>query len=444
VTFDLVSGRYPVYEERGAKPIGHSAGFFMTRNTIPARSPDPAIPVEGDATSAGLAEQEALSSTDYELAHGEKLAAALNLDTWRPGTDLVRMYEHLSKEIRDAVRQETLLQREIRREIFPRLRNRPGAPPGGGVWEVPLEKIERTHNTLLFSGGVEAVDGTVVPFDTLPVTITQIGVVLVSYRGDQGSWVHRIFRRDLRTSGNNPVDETWDLLERRRTRSAVGYESKRDRLSSLAQRGIMAYAERAILLDRATAPWRLGHGSPTPYELVTGSGMPELLEASLDLMNRLVQYERFVFVPSATSARELLTIGNALRPMEYAVIDTNRDMLERIRAGHYRGEAWTGLGHRVQEFVDACADQILVGMYRVSKLAPAQMFYAHAEHVHQAAMVAMADSILEEHRGFPTLLGLADGICGQMFNASDFAVSAQLAYAEAGSPYQYLAERQTR
>lgn len=387
---------------------------------------------------------EALSATDYELAHGEKLAAALNLDTWRPGSDLVRMYERLSLEIRDAVRQETLVQQQIRREIFPRLRSRKGAPATAGIWKAPVEKIERMHSTLLFAGGVEAVDGTVVPFDTLPVTITQIGVVLVSYQGDQGSWVHRIFRRDLRTSGKNLVDETWDLLERRRTRGAVGYESKRDRLSSLAQRGIMAYAERAILLDRGTAPWRLGHGSPTPYELVTGSGMPELLDASLDLMTRLVEFKRFVFVPSATSARELLTIGNALRPMEYAVIDTNRDMLDRIQAGHYRGEAWTRLGQRVREFVDCYGDRIVVGMYRVSALSPAQMFYAHAEHVHEAALVAMADSVLEEHRGFPTLLGLADGICGQMFSASDFTVSAQLAYAEAGSPYQYLGERQTR
>lgn len=386
----------------------------------------------------------ALSASDYELAHGEKLAKTLDLDTWRPGTDLVQMYERLATEIQEAVRQETLMQHQIRREIFPLLKTRPGAPTEAGVYRAKVEDIERIHSTLLFSGGVDATDGTVVPFDTLPVTITQIGVVLVSYQGDQGSWVHRIFRRDLRTSGRSPIDETLDLLERRRDRNAVGYESTRDRLSSLARRGIMAYAERAILLDKGTAPWRLGHGSPTPYELVTGSGMPELLDASLDLMTRLVNFKRFVFVPSATSARELLTIGNALRPMEYAVIDTNKENLARIQAGHYRGEAWTKLGQRVREFVDSCGDKILVGMYRASSLAPAQMFYAHAEHVHQAALIAMADSILQGHRGFPMLIDLADSICGRIFGAHDFATSAQLAYAQAGAPYQYLGERQTR
>jgi len=179
-------------------------------------------------------------------------------------------------------------------------------------------------------------------------------------------------------------------------------------------------------------------------ELRGVAGMPELLDASLDLMTRLVNFKRFVFVPSATSARELLTIGNALRPMEYAVIDTNKENLARIQAGHYRGEAWTKLGQRVREFVDSCGDKILVGMYRASSLAPAQMFYAHAEHVHQAALIAMADSILQDHRGFPMLIDLADSICGRIFGAHDFAASAQLAYAQAGAPYQYLGERQTR
>lgn len=400
----------------------------------------------GEPTDTRLEVNEpaALTATDYELAHGEKLATTLDLDTWRAGADLVQMYERLASEIEQAVRQETLMQQRIRREIFPCLKTRPSAPAQAGVYRVTIDDIERIHSTLLFPGGVEATDGTVVPFDTLPVTITQIGVVLVSYQGDQGSWVHRIFRRDLRTSGKSPIDETLDFLERRRDRSAVGYDGTRDRLSSLARRGIMAFAERAILLDKAKAPWRLGHGSPAPYELVTGSGMPELLDASLDLMSRLVDFKRFVFVPSATSARELLTIGNALRPMEYAVIDSSKENLERIQAGHYRGEAWTRLGQRVRDFVDSYGDQILVGMYRASSLAPAQMFYAHAEHVHEAALIAMADSLLQDHRGFPMLIDLADGICGRIFGAHDFAASAQLAYTQAGAPYQYLAERQTR
>ena len=207
----------------------------------------------------------------------------------------------------------------------------------------------------------------------------------------------------------------------------------------------MAYAERAVLLERSEAVWRMGHGVPTPYELVTGSGMPDLLRVSLDLLKRLVlEHRRFVFIPSSTTARELLTIGNALQPMEYAIIDTYRDTLDRIAGGHYRGQEWGGLRTAVADFVNECGSKIAVGMYRTSKLSPCQMFYCHADLAHEAALIAMADSVLQEHRGFPMLIDLADRICRTTFGTDMFALSAQAAYADAGEPFRYLAERSTR
>lgn len=390
-------------------------------------------------------ERPALNTEDYEAAHGEKLSQTLDLDTWKPGANLVEMYARLEQEVAEAVRKESEYQREIRAKIFPLLRSRVGAPPQAGVYQVALERLEDVHRKILFNGGVEASDGTVVSHDTLPVTITQIGVCLVSYKGDQGSWVHRLFRRDLRTaSTRNPVDETMELLENRRRRGAVNQVGTRDRLSDLARRGIMAYAERAVLLDKADAQWRMGHGSPTPYELVTGSGMVELASTSVALMRRIIEHERFVFVPSSTSARELMTIGNALNPLEYAIIDTNRDTLEKIASGHYRGEGWRDVGEAVQDFVEECGSKLVIGMYRASKLAPAQMFYAHVDHAHEAALIALADSVLQEHRGFPMLIDLADSVCATSFGADTFSASAQIAYASAGEPFRYLSERNTR
>jgi hypothetical protein len=387
----------------------------------------------------------AISVNEYEVAYGESLTQTLDLNTWHPGADLVEMYDRLRLEIADAVRQETVLQRQIREEIFPRLRTRPGAPSGAGVYKVTPERLEEIHNKLLFNGGVEACDGTVVPFDTLPVTITQIGVCLVSYRGDQGSWVHRIYRRDLRSSGKNPVEETLDILDKRRQRGAVDQESSRDRLSSLAQRGIMAYAERAVLLDKSEAIWRMGHGSPTPYELVTGSGMPELLRAGLHMMKRyILEHKRFVFIPSSISARELLTIGNALQPLEYAIVDTNENNLAKIAGGHYRGQEWGDLGEAVQSFVKECGPKVVIGLYRASELSPCQVFYAHVDHAHEAALIAIADSVLQEHRGFPMLIDLADGLCSTIFGTESFSASIQLAYAEVREPFRYMAERKTR
>ncbi len=56
----------------------------------------------------------------------------------------------------------------------------------------------------------------------------------------------------------------------------------------------------------------------------------------------------------------------------------------------------------------------------------------------------MADSVLQEHRGFPMLIDLADGLCSAIFGAETFTTSARLAYAAAGEPFRYMAERQTR
>ena len=42
-------------------------------------------------------------------------------------------------------------------------------------------------------------------------------------------------------------------------------------------------------------------------------------------------------------------------------------------------------------------------------LAPPQLFYAHEDHADIAALVALADSVLQEQRGFPLLIDLADG-----------------------------------
>lgn len=390
------------------------------------------------------AEPAAIASSDFQSAFGEPLERALDLDTWRPAAELAGMYDRVQREVSDAVRQETEMHKQIRERIFPLLKSRPDKPRGGGIFRSTIEEIETVHSRLLFNGGVEACDGTIAVHDTLPVTISQIGVSLVSYRGDQGSWGHRLFRRDLRSSGASAVDEAFDLLDRRKSRGGVDQPSKRDQLSDLARRGIMAYAERAVLLRKSNAAFRMGHGSPLPYELLTGSGSPQLAELGIPLLRELVAFKKFVFVPSTPSERELLTIGGALKPLEYAIVDSVKTKLERVAAGHYGSGQWKGAKAMVDALVDEAGDQVVIGVYRASAYAPPQVFYAHADHAHEAALVAIADSVLQEHRGFPMLIDLADKVCGMMFGGSTFAITTQLAYADAGEPFRYLAERSTR
>ncbi len=399
---------------------------------------------EPDGNPIPNADLPALNASDFQSAFGESLEHALDLDTWRPAAELASMYDRVQREVSEAVRQETEMHRQIRQRIFPLLKTRAGRPAVAGVFRTTVEELETVHSRLLFNGGVDACDGTIVTHDTLPITITQIGVSLVSYRGDQGSWGHRLFRRDLRASGASAIDETLELLERRRSRSAVDQPSKRDQLSDLARRGIMAFAERAVLLNRSDAVFRMGHGNPLAYELVTGSGSPQLCTMGVALLRDLVRFGKFVYIPSGPKERELLTIGGALQPLEYAIVDSLKDKLERIAHGHYRGDHWGVAKGAVDELVREVGDKVLIGVYRASHYAPPQVFYGHADHMHQAALVALADSVLQEHRGFPMLIDLADKVCTLMFGGKTFATSTQLAYADAGEPFRYTAERATR
>lgn len=380
---------------------------------------------------------------NFEAAHGEPLANVLNLDTWMPGEDLLSAYGRLEQEVAEAIAQENDVRKAVREKVFGRISTALGAPPNAGVYQAKRADLERIHKGLLFNGGVEACDGTSVVHDTIPLTITQIGVCLVAYNGRQGSWAHRLFRRDLRSRMADPVSEALAVLDRRQAREGQGIGA--DPLSELARRGIMAYAERAILKDKSTAQWRMGHGNPAPYELLTNlwSSKSERIREALDLIEWYAQYKRFVFVPSAPAKRHWLTIGHALKPMEFAILQTLQPEIERyIETGGYRTES--GVRQEMVKFSKEVAPKFVVGLFRVWEGAPPYLFYAHVDNAEMAAHIAMADSMLQEHRGFPMLIDLADTVCGTVFGQDTFNSSVQLAYTDAGEPFRYQGERETR
>jgi hypothetical protein len=385
---------------------------------------------------------ELIEADEFLASYGEPLEQTLNLDTWEHGVDLAKVFAQLDQEVSQALALESEIHHHVRRVVFPQITQRPSAPRGAGVFQASLSDLKATQERILFNGGVEACDGTSAVHDTLPLSITQIGVSLVSYAGEQGAWVQRLFRRDLRVRGMDPIEEALSLLERREGRSGLDQGDKRDRLSDLGRRGIMTYAERAVLLQKARAPWRMGHGHPAPYELLTGSGNMELLLAGLEVISQLIlQHRRFVYIPSAPGERVLLTIGYALRPLEFAIIENaERRTLPIVEQGHLRGEYRT----RAEEFCREAAPKILVGVYRTSQQVPPQIFYAHEDCVQEAALIAMADSVLQSHRGFPMLIDLADSACRSTFSAEAFNATVRSTYAEHGQALSYLGERETR
>ena len=87
---------------------------------------------------------------------------------------------------------------------------------------------------------------------------------------------------------------------------------------------------------------------------------------------------------------------------------------------------------------------VAVGVYRASDFAPPRLFYSHVDHSHEAALIALADSLLQQHRGFPLLIDLADSLCRNTFGNDVLAGALQAAFARAKAPFRYLEERSTR
>src|SRR6516164_7123507 len=272
------------------------------------------------------------------------------------------------------------------------------------------------------------------------IKMIQIGVALVNYCGDNGTWAHRIYRRDVRMRGGSLVEDAIAILERRRRDG-----DRKPSVTELLRRAVMTFGERAVLTHKASAPWRMGHGNPLDYALLTGSGDHRIIGLALPVLRDLVlDHRQFVFVPSETKDELLLTIGNALLPLEYAIVKDFSDYLADVLAGHYRGEGFEEMRVRLEDFSAAAGPSLVMGVFRASAFAPAQIFYAHVEHAHEAALIAMADAMLVDHRGFPMLLDLADRLSVGLLGPETLVRPTTAAYAQAQQGTQYLPERRTR
>jgi hypothetical protein len=406
--------------------------------------------VPSDRLSGIPADRGGYSAEGFAEQFGESLERVLDLETWRVGNDLNGEYQRIEKEVREAVEREDKLQKQLRAKVFPRLRELPNATRHAGEHPVTRNQIETVHQGLLFNGGVEACDGVLQVHDTLPLSVYQIGVSLVSYRGDQGTWCHRLFRRDLRQESPDLVEDTLKMLERRAERS----DWSGDPYGELVQKALLGYAQRAILLHRSQATWRMGIGNPIPYELLTGGASFELLVATTKALRELiVRHQKFVFVGREPRERLLLTIGHALRPYEFAVIETLDKRLEnwihqkRFTANVSEEVSWDGerlsATEWIPRFIHEVASRVVVGVFRATPLSPAQLFYAHVDHADIAGMIAVADSVMQEQRGFPLLADLARHVCDGVFGDSLDGLLGT-AYAAAGAPWRYGQERTGR
>ena len=199
-------------------------------------------------------------------------------------------------------------------------------------------------------------------------------------------------------------------------------------------------------LSRPMAPWNGALLRVAP--LIVGSGRNEMAFASLTMLRRLLlDHQKVIFVPSEISDPAVVTISNALQPLQYAVLRNTTDIIEGYIVGssyerpHYKA---SGLYQAVRAFQADVGSKIVLGVYRASALCPGRVFYAHEDHVHSAAQVVMADSALQEARGFPNLIDIADRTCRGMFEPGGLKAQVHAALARGGSPFRFLDERGTR
>ena len=112
-------------------------------------------------------------------------------------------------------------------------------------------------------------------------------------------------------------------------------------------------------------------------------------------------------MPSDTSNAAIKTIANALRPLQYAVLTNTEYVIngytkyldEGNLSDSYRGQ-YRNFRPKLKAFTKEVASKVLIGVYKASHFSPGNIFYAHEDHVHEAALIAIADSALQEHRGF--------------------------------------------
>jgi hypothetical protein len=362
-----------------------------------------------------------LSMDDFQKAFGVEFGDTIDIDKWHIGQNLAELYPKIEEEWIKVKSAEGKNHKILRETIFPRIKELGLVPHAGLSDNITNIKalIERVHRGFLFNGAVTACDSTISSYPTVPLTISQIGVCLINYERQHGTYSHTLFRHDLRYKSENPVQDALNLIEKRKAEN--GGRSKGRKMSEIAVRGIRAYMERLLLLDKRNekSKWILGNGDPIPHELMRGfwAGRKELADKSLGLMKRMVlDHQRFVYVQGCEKFDDLWTFGDALRPFEYLIVDSiEDDLMRRVIEGHTRGQ----IKEDFLAFAKEVGSKVVRGVYRVSSQAEPQIFYGHIDHIRTAALIAMADSAFQLYQGRPMLLDLASNLCQMSFDPND-------------------------
>jgi hypothetical protein len=332
------------------------------------------------------------------------------------------------------------LRAEYRRELLAR------NPDLANAVRRPSEVTLRGAEALLSSGTVAAADGTVDAVPLLTGSKIQVGVVLVSNRGDVVDLVTRIFEYELASAATTATD----FFAQLRTARSV---------SNLVSRAVMLFGERRLLRDHP-ADWRLIHGELMPHELRTGAGRPDAnLPPTFDLVRSYVASEQFLAVSESPQDLDILNAAVLLEPGEYIVIRSLTDTLNIFldgdpTVGTVRANFAAADERRFREFIAAVGPEVAVVLAKAGNTP--FLLECHARRVEEAVALFMADALWTRGldsagssmavRPFPFHIDLADQVARTLFKGSDFTafVEARLAMTGGDTALFDLDPRRTR
>ena len=290
-----------------------------------------------------------------------------------------------------------------------------------------INKIKKpSENALMIAqenfknGTISAADGTVAPVPLLAGSKIQVGVVIVSNRGDIVDLVTRVFETEL-TSEAKTAREYFINLRKARS------------ISNLISRSIMLFGERKLLLEQKS-DWRFIHGELIPHELRTGAGKPEKnLPPTFELIHKYIESKNFIAVSEASDDIDILNAAILLQSGEYIVIrslsDTLITFLEGdVEIGQSRANFIAADEKRFREFITSAGPQVAVVLVKAG-MKPF-LIECHVDKVEEAAAMFLTDALWVKGlpvdgsgftiRGFPFHIDLADQVAGTLFKSSDF------------------------
>jgi hypothetical protein len=284
----------------------------------------------------------------------------------------------------------------------------------------PSEEALKIAQDHFLNGVISAADGTVAPVPLLAGSKIQVGVVIVSNRGDIVDLVTRVFETEL-TSEAKTAREYFINLRKARS------------ISNLLSRSIMLFGERKLLLEQKS-DWRFIHGELIPHELRTGAGKPEKnLPPTFELMHKYIESKNFIAVSEASDDIDILNAAILLQPGEYIVIRSLKDTLLTflngdVEIGQLKANFKATDEKRFREFIASAGPKVSVVLVKAG-MKPF-LIECHVDKIEEAAAMFLTDSLWIKGlpadgsgftvRGFPFHIDLADQVASTLFKSSDF------------------------